>query len=100
MVKNNSDKFYTDMPVLFYIKDCVGSYTRPAMELKGFKRVKLTPGSSQKVTFSITSNDLRFWTRTNEFKAEPGKFEVWIGGEATGNSNGSFTLVSDNDAEE
>jgi beta-glucosidase len=47
--------------------------------LKDFDRITLAGGQSTTVSFAINSDMLRFWTRDKEFKAEAGKFNVWIG---------------------
>lgn len=62
-----------------YVRDLVGSVTRPLKELKGFEKIKLAPGESKKVTFKLTSKDLAFYTADMTFKAEPGAFWVMVG---------------------
>lgn len=79
IVSNESEEFTSDSPVMLYICDKVGSYTRPLMELKGFQRVPLEPGESTMISFKITADMLAFWTMDKAHKAEPGKFDVWIG---------------------
>ncbi len=79
MVTNDDEEFGNDSPVMLYIRDQVGSYTRPLIELKGFQRVSLGPGQSKTVSFDINSDMLGFWTMDNVHKAEPGSFKVWIG---------------------
>jgi len=65
--------------VQLYVRDLVGSVTRPLKELKGFEKIKLAPGESKKVTFKLTSKDLAFYTADMTFKAEPGAFWVMVG---------------------
>ena len=65
--------------VQFYVRDLVGSVTRPLKELKRFEKIKLAPGESKKVTFKLTSKDLAFYTADMTFKAEPGAFWVMVG---------------------
>ena len=65
--------------VQLYVRDLVGSVTRPVKELKGYKKVNLKPGEKQNVVFTITSDDLRFFTHNMTFKAEPGDFEFMLG---------------------
>ncbi len=65
--------------VQLYVRDLVGSVTRPVKELKGFQKIKLEPGESKKVTFPITSDQLRFYTADMTFKAEPGTFWIMVG---------------------
>jgi len=65
--------------VQLYIRDMVGSITRPVKELKGFKKLNLKAGESQEVTFKITEEDLKFYNSDLKFVAEPGDFKVFIG---------------------
>ena len=44
-----------------YVRDLVGSVTRPVKELKGFQKVMLQPGESKTITFTLTENDLSFY---------------------------------------
>lgn len=62
-----------------YVRDLVGSVTRPLKELKGFEKIKLAPGESKKVIFKLTSKDLAFYTADMTFKAEPGAFWLMVG---------------------
>jgi beta-glucosidase len=78
LVKNTGSVVGAETSLLF-VRDLVGSYTRPIRELKGFSKNTLKPGESYLVTFILSSDDLRFWTKSNEWKAEPGKFSVFIG---------------------
>jgi beta-glucosidase len=74
----NEGTVKADETVLLFVRDLVGSYTRPVKELKDFTRVTLNPGQSTTVSFVLTSNNLKFWTKDKEYKAEPGKFNIWI----------------------
>jgi len=75
----NSGKRSGEEIVQLYVRDLVGSVTRPVKELKGFKRIKLEPGESQTVNFSITSEQLRFYTADMTFRAESGDFWIMVG---------------------
>ncbi len=63
-----------------YIRDLVGSVTRPVKELKGFQKIKLKAGESRKVTFRITPEDLKFYNGDLKYDWEPGDFSIMIGG--------------------
>lgn len=65
--------------VQLYIRDVVGSVTRPVQELKGFRRIYLEPGEEATIEFKLTSDDLRFYNGDLEFVAEPGVFQLAIG---------------------
>ncbi len=65
--------------VQLYIRDVVGSVTRPVKELKGFEKIKLMPGESKNITFNLTTTDLAFHTADMTFIAEPGDFWIMIG---------------------
>jgi len=63
-----------------YVRDLVGSVTRPVRELKGFQKVELAAGQSREVTFTLTTADLAFYTAAGRWEAEPGDFRVFVGG--------------------
>lgn len=64
----------------FYIRDLVGSRTRPVRQLKGFKRIELMPGESQVVEFKLHTSNLAFYNQEMKLVTEPGEFQAWIGG--------------------
>lgn len=68
--------------VQLYIRDLVGSITRPVKELKGFRKVFLKAGESATVTFTITTDDLKFYNYDLKYDWEPGEFVVMAGGNA------------------
>lgn len=90
-VKNNSNVDGTEV-VQFYIQDVVGSIVRPVKELKGFQRVFIKANETKEVEFTISTNDLAFWTADMTYKAEPGEFNVWIGGDSDSGLKDSFTV--------
>lgn len=65
--------------VQLYIRDVVGSITRPVSELKGFQKISLKPGESTKVSFTITPEDLKFYNYDLKYDWEAGDFEIMIG---------------------
>ncbi len=78
--------------VQLYIRDLVGSVTRPVKELKGFKRIHLEAGESKTLSFTLTSNDLRFYDAQLNFTSEPGEFMVMVGGNSTDVQTTNFVL--------
>jgi beta-glucosidase len=79
--------------VQLYIQDLYGSVVRPVKELKGFKKIYLNPGESTKVTFTITEEDLRFYTADMSFQSEEGEFKVYIGTNSNTVKEAAFELV-------
>ena len=85
-----------------YIRDLVGSLTRPLRELKGFQRIEIPAGESRTVSFTITEEDLAYWHLAEgvtlgadgeyAFSAEPGDFHVWIAPNAAEGQAAKFTL--------
>lgn len=70
--------------IQLYISDLKSSLPRPVKELKGFSKVKLAPGETREVTFTIGKEALSFFDDIrHEWVAEPGKFEAWIGASST-----------------
>jgi len=78
--------------VQLYVHDRFGSYTRPVKELKGFQKVALDPGESRVVSFALGAADLAFYGPGGSWKAEPGGFEVFVGGSSMDLLKGEFTL--------
>lgn len=66
--------------VQLYIRDIVGSTTRPVKELKGFQKIELKAGESKTISFTITPEDLKFYNYDLKYDWEPGEFEIMIGG--------------------
>lgn len=66
--------------VQLYIRDIVGSVTRPVKELKGFQKIDLKAGESKTVSFTITPNDLKFYNYDLKYDWETGEFSIMIGG--------------------
>ena len=63
-----------------YVRDLVGSLTRPVKELKAFERVELNPGESRTITLQIPVQELAFWGLDGKKKVEPGDFQLWVAG--------------------
>jgi beta-glucosidase len=78
--------------VQLYIRDMVGSITRPVKELKHFKQVALKAGETKTVTFNLSSDDLRFYNGDLKFQAEPGEFKVMVGPDSRNLKEAKFTL--------
>ncbi|MBV5315084.1 MAG: beta-glucosidase BglX [Prolixibacteraceae bacterium] len=78
--------------VQLYIRDLVGSTTRPVKELKAFEKISLEAGGSQVVNFELTENDLAFWGADNQFRAESGDFNLWVGPNSVEGLKTSFKL--------
>ncbi len=75
-----------------YVRDLVGSVTRPVKELKGFQKVELAPGQSRDVTFTLKASDLAFYTAAGKWEAEPGAFQVFVGGNSRDVKAAGFAL--------
>ena len=78
--------------VQLYVRDVVGSLTRPVKELKGFRKVELQPGESREVVFPLTAADLAYFTARDVWEAEPGEFQVFVGNSSEVEKPVSFTL--------
>ena len=78
--------------VQLYVRDLVGSVTRPVKELKGFRAVELAPGEAKDVTFELTTADLAFYTARGQWEAEPGEFRVFVGTNSENTKEAAFTL--------
>jgi beta-glucosidase len=88
-VKNSSDVNGKEV-VQLYIRDCVGSITRPVKELKGFEIVELQANETKKVNFIIDEKTIEFFTANLKWEAEPGDFKIFVGGSSTATLEANF----------
>ncbi|MFV8343662.1 beta-glucosidase BglX [Flavobacterium sp. XS2P39] len=75
----NSGKYAGAETVQLYIRDVVGSITRPVKELKGFQKIFLKAGESKTITFDISTELLKFYNSELIHDWESGDFEIMIG---------------------
>ena len=78
--------------VQVYVRDLVGSLTRPVKELKHFERVSLTAGESRTLQASIPVSSLAFFGLDGEKKVEPGEFQLWVAGDSASGTPVSFNV--------
>jgi len=90
----NSGNYDGKEVVQLYIRDLVGSVTRPVKELKGFEKVMIKKGETKTITFELSVEDLKFYNSELDFVAEPGKFQVFVGTNSDEVLNKEFELVN------
>jgi len=90
-VTNTGDRAGSEV-VQLYIRDLVGSVTRPVKELKGFEKIYLQPNESRTVRFTIAPEMLKFYNADLKLVAEPGDFDVMIGPDSRNVKTARFTL--------
>jgi len=90
----NTGKVSGEEVVQLYLRDRVGSVTRPVKELKGFQKISLEPGETKQIEFKLTNADLSFYRRDMSFGSEPGMFDVFVGGNSRDTKTISFELTN------
>lgn len=90
----NTGNFDGQEVVQLYIQDIYGSITRPVKELKGFQKIFLKKGETKHVTFTISTEMLKFYNADLKFAAEPGDFNVFIGSNSRDVSSAKFSLMN------
>lgn len=78
--------------VQLYVRDMVGSVTRPVKELKGFRRLALAAGEEQTLRFELQAEHLSFVGADMRRSVEPGAFKLWIGPSSAEGLEGEFEL--------
>ena len=89
---SNSGNFDGKEVVQLYIRDLIGSVTRPIKELKAFQKIEIKNGESKTVTFELSVEDLKFYNSELKFVAENGDFEVFVGTNSDASLKQKFTL--------
>jgi beta-glucosidase len=79
--------------VQLYVRDLVGSVTRPVKELKGFQKISLKKGEKRTLRFTLTDADLAFTRQDMSWGSEPGAFKLWIGPSSAEGSEAGFELT-------
>jgi len=77
-VRNTGDRPGRET-VQFYVRDMVGSVTRPVAQLKGFQQIDLAPGEERTVRFTLIADDLAFYRKDMSYGWEPGAFTLLVG---------------------
>ena len=90
----NTGKYDGEEVVQLYIRDLVGSVTRPVRQLKGFEKIRLKKGESRDVTFTLNDDDLAFYRADMSLGTEAGEFRVFIGSSSDTVNEAGFRLVA------
>ena len=94
-LKNNSNIAGKEV-VQLYIRDIIGSFTRPVKELKGFELVTLNPFESKTITFTISTATISYYTANQKWEAEAGDFKVFVGGSSDTTLETTFEFLKTN----
>ena len=89
----NTGRYDGEEVVQLYIRDLTGSVVRPVRELKGFQKLMIRAGESKQVSFTIGTDDLRFYNDKLQYIWEPGEFRLFIGTSSRDTKEAAFTLV-------
>jgi beta-glucosidase len=84
-----------DEVVQLYVHDVAAMIAQPVRRLRGFQRVTLAPGQARTVSFTLAAEDLGYWTNDyrGEFVVEPGRFDIYVGGDSTTGQSQSLRLT-------
>lgn len=88
----NTGNYDGEEVVQMYIYDEVASVTQPVKKLKGFQKIFLKKGESKTVSFTISTEELKFYNSDLKWIAEPGKFKVYIGTSSADTKQADFVL--------
>ena len=79
--------------VQFYVRDVAASRARPVRELRGFQKIRLEPGQSREVSFTVGEDELAFLDEGGKRLLEPGRFDLWIAPHSAAGKPATFELV-------
>ncbi len=89
----NTGPMEADEVAQLYVRDRVGSRTRPVRELKGFQRLRLRAGEVRTVVFELPAESLGFHDLEMKYVVEPGRFDLWVGGDSQSGLKTEFEVV-------
>ena len=88
----NTGKYDATEVAQLYVRDLVGSVTRPVKELKRFERVTLKAGETKELSFELPVSELAFWNADMKYVVEPGDFDLWVAGDSQSGKPLSFSV--------
>ena len=88
----NTGRYDGTEVVQVYVRDLVGSVTRPVKELKAFQRVSLQAGESRSLTLDIPVSELAFYGLDMQKRVEPGQFQLWVAGDSASGEALTFNV--------
>jgi beta-glucosidase len=88
----NTGQYDGTETVQLYLRDLYGSVVRPVRQLAGFQQVFLKKNESKEIIFKLGSDDLKFYDDKLNLTAEPGDFEVYVGGDSNTTNKATFSL--------
>ncbi|MDZ3832806.1 MAG: beta-glucosidase BglX [Sphingopyxis sp.] len=91
-VTNNGSRDGEEV-VQLYVRDLVGSVTRPVKELKRFEKLMLKKGETRTVRFTLTDADLAFTRADMSWGSEPGEYKLWVGTSSAEGAEAGFELT-------
>ncbi len=89
----NTGQYDGEEIVQLYIRDLVGSATRPIKELKDFAKIFLKAGETKKVEFTVTPEKLKFYDINMNYVVEPGEFKIFVGTNSVDVKEALFSVV-------
>ncbi len=81
--------------VQLYISDLVSRVTRPAKQLKGFRKIRLEPGEKQVVAFTVNGEHLSYIGPEYTPVVEPGIFRIGVGRNVNDTLNIELAVVEE-----
>ena len=76
-----------------YFRDLAASVTRPVKELAAFERIHLKAGETRHIRMELPVKQLSFWNYAMDYCVEPGKFDLWIGGNSREGLKATFNIT-------
>lgn len=91
----NAGSVAGDEVAQLYVHQRSGASARPVRELKGFQRVSLAPGETRKLRFTLTPQDLRYWSAASRgWVNDQSRFDVWVGGSSEAGLASQFEIAN------
>jgi beta-glucosidase len=92
-VKNTGSRAGSEVVQLYLRSLAATAGPRPVRELKGFQKVRLNPGESRVVEFTISERELGYYDTKGRWLVDPGKFQVWLAKDSASGQPAEFELV-------
>ena len=90
---HNPSSYVIEEVAQLYLHQRYGRAARPVRELKAFQRVRLAPGETQTLHFTVPSSARRYWSASEgTYVLDASDFDVWVGGASTASLHAEFAV--------
>jgi beta-glucosidase len=92
-IKNTGARAGTAVVQLYLRALAAVAGPRPVRELKGFQKIRLSPGETRAVEFKLPAHELGYFDASGRWRVEPGRYQLWLAADSAAGEPAELVLV-------